>query len=155
MRKACHALGRKITGYKPTITFDRRRRVIHPWVCPFDQVSRAMENCPPHCLAKNVTGQLSYHAWGGAAESVRWRLWQGRSACAQSTRLHQRWRSVIGWAAREGTDPRRLRRQGMASQARDPSTVGARGIGIGRTAAARPDLRCFHSRCTDCAMGRL
>lgn len=54
-------------------------------------LSRAMENCPPHCLTKNVTGQLPCRVWGGAAESVRWRLWQGRSACAQSARSHHRW----------------------------------------------------------------
>ena len=58
--------------------------------------------------------------------------------------------------AREGTDPgRAVCRYGMASQARYPSTVGGRGIGIGRAAATEPDLRSFHSRCTDCAMGRL
>ena len=50
---------------------------------------------PPHCLTKNVTGQLPCRIWGGSAESVRWRLWQGRSACAQSARSHQRWPSVI------------------------------------------------------------
>ena len=49
----------------------------------------------------------------------------------------------------------RCAHHGMASQARNPSTVSGRSIGIGRAAAGRPDLRCFHSRCTDCAMGRL
>jgi len=47
---------------------------------------------------KNVIGQLPSRAWGGAAESVRWRLRQGRSACAKSARSHQPWPCVIGRA---------------------------------------------------------
>lgn len=51
-------------------------------------------------------------------------------------------------AAREGTDfGPAVRRYGTASSARDPSTVG-----FGGAAATGPELRSFHSRCTNCAI---
>ncbi len=49
---------------------------------PVSHLPARRSTAHPHCLTKNVTGQHPFRVWGGAAKSVRWRLWQRRSACA-------------------------------------------------------------------------
>jgi hypothetical protein len=79
------------------------------------RVSSDTRNCPPHCLAKNVTGQVPRRSWGIATESARCRAWRGRSAWARDARSYRRLRSAT-------ERPAEVRRDGFSTssvQSRD------------------------------------
>jgi len=117
----------------------------------WDEGHQATSGFKAPLRTKDVSEQLSCRVWGGAAESARWRPWQERSARAKREIKSALAERSDERAARKGTEFRRaVRRYGTASSARDPSTVG-----FGGATATGPELRSFHSRCTNCAMGRL
>ena len=92
-------------------------------------ISRLQSNLPsvsigaqksPHCLTRNVTGEVSADDWRSDAELRRWRSWQELSAWARARGFVSGGGALpVGRAAGEGAHPRRVvPDDGLASQAR-------------------------------------
>jgi hypothetical protein len=61
-----------------------------------EEALRGVEEARPHCLTRDVTGQIPADEWAGVTESGRWRRWRDRSAWARGARFCRRWRNAIG-----------------------------------------------------------